>query len=247
MSAGDEERRKGRHGGRVFEHRREEMSLHVVHADQRERRARTRTPCRTLTPTSSAPTSPGALVTATASMSSSSTRHRRAPARRRDDRGQVRARRDLGDHAAEYAVDVLRQDHERVELRRRRRIPREPPPTSRRTTSRCRGFASLVRRGAGAGDGHRSHEMTFTCDGFTRSVPNPVVSTSTRCGNESGKVMTARIVCTVFTCATRNARSGHHALRIESRRDRTGDDSVRATTSAERIGTLRCASTRSAA
>jgi hypothetical protein len=90
---------------------------------------------------------------------------------------------------------------------------------------------TLRRRGRRSGTGIDPTRMTFTCDGFTRSVDRCVdVDT---CGSESGKVMTVRIVRTVFTYVHAVAAPTPARLRIEPRRDRPGD-AGRVTESARR-------------
>ena len=142
VSAGDEQRRERRHGVAMLERRREEMSFHVMHADHRNaarererlgeahadeqradepRRVRHRDGVESLEP----------IV-----------RVGERALDDRHDRREMRARRDLGDDAAEDAMHVLREDDERVERHVVARARRARPPTSRRTTSRCRGCAS---------------------------------------------------------------------------------------------------------
>ena len=155
VAAGHEQRGERRHRVRMLERRREQMPFHVVHADER-RAGPNASALPKVTPTSSAPTSPGACVTATASRSPNVDRaSASARSRHRHDARQVRARRDLGHDAAEHAMHVLRQDHERLERRVVAGAATAPRPTSRRTTSRCRGSAAC-RSCAACGRAHRA-------------------------------------------------------------------------------------------
>ena len=146
VSAGDEQRREWRNRVAMLERRGEQMSLHVVHADHRN-------PSRERERLGVAHTDEQRADEAWR------VRHRdgvdRSAARVGDrafddghDRREMRARRDLGHDAAEDPMHVLRENDQRVERDVVARSGRARPPMSRRTTSRCRGCASAVRRRA---------------------------------------------------------------------------------------------------
>ena len=116
-----------------------------------------------LTPTSSAPTSPGAFVTATASIACASAAGVGERALdHRHDRREVRARRDLRHDAAEDSMHVLREDDERLQRRRRRRFPKH---RGRRLVARRLDAENAHRRVRTSWPGRRSpspaggHEM----------------------------------------------------------------------------------------
>ena len=195
MSAGDEQRGERRNGVAMLERGREEMPLHVVHADHRN-------------PARERERLGEAHADEQRADESRRVRHRNGVDRvaagvgnrafdDRHDRREMRARRDLGHDAAENPMHVLRENDERLERRRRRPIRTARPPMFRRTTSRCRARASAV-CGAATNVTHLHLRRTQANAGA-----EPVVSSSTRCGSESGKAIVVLVVRTNGMRATR--------------------------------------------
>src|SRR2546423_6210064 len=90
------------------------------------------------------------------------------------------SRRDLGNHAAEDAMHVLREDHKRLELRVvavTRQQRRGCFVTGRLDAQNARHGVATARRG---GAPAVSRTWTFTCAGCTRT-PSPAVSRSATC------------------------------------------------------------------
>ena len=224
----------------VFERGREEMSFHVMHADhrhaarERERLAERHAHEQRADESGRIRHRDGVDV--------GRTRIGERLLDHRHDRREVRARRDLRHDAAEHAMHVLRQDDERANAH----VVAAPVP-SRTAADVSSHDVSMPRtritcaapEGDGVGCVTRS---TFTCDGFRRSVPSPVVSTSTRCGSESGKEMTARIVLHGSSLGRRAAAVPTPERSPDRSASRRGPAMpVVVTASAETIGTLRLA------
>ena len=98
-----------------------------------------------ITPTSSAPTSPGPAVTAMpSSRSAADARVGERPLHHRADRLHVRPAGELRHDAAEDPVDVLGEDHQARERAASASSARPRRPRSRRSSSRCRGCSSVT-------------------------------------------------------------------------------------------------------
>src|SRR5439155_9568667 len=103
------------------------------------------------------------------------------------DRSEMSARGELGDDAAEDAMHILRQNHERSQVDV---VAGAVEQRDRRLVARC-----LDPENTGHGvvlPARPRRNIAFTCGGRT-TTPNPVVSRSTTCGTVSITMLSATV------------------------------------------------------